>query len=64
MKKMEWLRLFLVFVATNGWWAFATWPTINGGKTLSPLILVGLLPMITGFCWFLSWVFDLNNTEE
>lgn len=42
MSGKEWLRLGLVALTTNAWWAFATWPKImiHGKPESNPFVLV------------------------
>ena len=61
MKPKEWMRLFLLFVATNGWWAFATFPKLD--DKLSPLIMAGFFPTIVMLLWFLVWFFENVGKE-
>ena len=55
----EVIRLLLVLMAVNGWWAFATWPKLGAVDLMvSPLIMVGLIPSLMLVVWLLVALFD------
>lgn len=59
MTAREWARLILVLAACNGWWAFATWPSLGGGgDPVGPLLLLGIGPTVWICIWFLAWLND------
>ena len=41
------LFVLLLFIATNGWWAFATWPEYKNGL----LGVIGMFPTV----WLIVW---------